>query len=282
MNKTFQFLLVLLLISVQGFCQIEMPAPSPLATFTSKVGLTDVTIEYSRPSKKGREIFGTLVPYDEMWRTGANASTKISFSDEVIINDQKIPGGKYALYTIPGREFWVVILHKNLTYWGTGGEDYKADEDEIRLKVSPKETGTPVETLTMSLGNNQMDQADFVLAWDNVMINFTIQSPVDEKVVTSIDKTLNPGGSAYYSAGRYYLESGKDYKLAKHYLETACQKYEKEERKPYWAYYRLALAQKELGDKKGAKASSEKSMAYAKEQGAKGYITMNEDLMKEL
>ncbi len=274
---------MLVLFSVQGFCQIEMPAPSPFATFTSKVGLTDVTIEYSRPSKKGRVIFGDLVPYNKMWRTGANASTKISFSDEVIINGQKVPAGKYALYTIPGKESWTFILHKNLIYWGTGGSDYNEDEDFMRFDVEPItwEDGS-VETLTMDLGNIKTDAADFTLVWDNLMVSFTIQSPVDEKVTASIDRTLNPGAGPYYSAGRYYLDGDKDLAKAKEYLDIACKKYDEAGRKAYWAYYRLALANQKLGDKKAAKAASEKSAVYAKESEADEYIKMNEKLMAEL
>ena len=122
-----------------------------------KVGLTDIEIEYSRPGVKDRVIFGELVPFDVMWRTGANASTKITFSTEVEINNSTVPAGTYALYTIPGEKEWTIILHKNLTYWGTGGDNYDTEEDQLRFKV-PSNTAYPVKIETLTIQYQRCDQ----------------------------------------------------------------------------------------------------------------------------
>ena len=257
--------------------QIKVPQPSPTATFSSTIGLTDVTIEYSRPSKKGRDIFGGLVPYDKIWRTGANSSTKISFSNEVIINDQKVPAGKYAIYTIPGENSWVIAFHKNLM---AGGNDFKADEDLMRIEVKPQVIKGSVETFTMGIDNNKTDQADIFILWDETHVSFTVKAPIDEVVKASIKRTLNPGGGSYYSAARYYA-GGEDLNKALEYYNISLVKYKEEGRKPFWVYHRKALLQAELGDKKGAIKTAEESLAMAKEEESDDYIALNEKVIKE-
>ena len=131
-------LITLLLLSVfigSSYGQIELPAPSPTATFSQKVGLTEVSINYSRPSKKGRAVFGDLIPYGKLWRTGANNATKFTFSDDVKIDGKDLPAGTYALFTIPGDNEWTIIFNKNFNQGGTA--DYKESEDALRVTVKP-------------------------------------------------------------------------------------------------------------------------------------------------
>ncbi|MEL6988380.1 MAG: DUF2911 domain-containing protein, partial [Bacteroidota bacterium] len=158
--------------------QIKTPAASPKSKLVQDVGLGNVTIEYNRPSKKGRDIFGGLVPYGEMWRTGANASTKVEFSEDVEVMGQPLKAGKYALYTIPGEVTWTVVFHKNLSYWGTGGENYNKEEDALRVTVRPitMPEGVFVETFIILINNIKPNGADIELLWDdvNVIIPFTV------------------------------------------------------------------------------------------------------------
>ena len=173
-------------LPILGMAQIDMPKPSPLSTVTQTVGLTDASITYSRPSAKGRTVFGDLVPYGEMWRTGANASTKIKFSDDVKIEGQDVPAGEYALYTIPGKDVWTIIIHKNTSYWGTGDDKYKIAEDQARFTVKPMTYPVKIETLTFGFTDLKNDEAYIELLWENTQVRFKVVSEVDKKVMADI------------------------------------------------------------------------------------------------
>jgi Protein of unknown function (DUF2911) len=276
-NLTIALGMVLLLGTGSLFAQIKVPQPSPTATFSSTIGLTDVSIEYSRPSKKERVIFGGLVPYDKIWRTGANASTKISFSDDVMINDQKVPAGKYAIYTIPGESSWVVAFHKNLM---AGGSNFNEEEDLLRINVKPQTVSGTVETFTIGIESNKTAEADLFFLWDQTYVAFTVKAPIDETVKASIERTLNPGAGAYYSAARYYA-GGEDLNKALEYYNIALAKYKEAGRKPFWVYHRKALVQAELGDTKGAISTAEESLAMAREEKSDDYIVLNEEVIKK-
>ena len=137
-KHTFSLILMIAMFFVQTNAQVTTPAPSPLCKVEQKVGLSDVTMEYSKPGIKDRTIFGNLVPFGEMWRTGANASTKLEFSQDVEMSGTVVPKGKYALYTIPGVDNWTIIIHKNTSHWGTGGKDYREGEDLVRFSIKSK------------------------------------------------------------------------------------------------------------------------------------------------
>ncbi len=266
-----------ILISGGLFAQIEMPQPSPTATFTQNIGLTEVKIVYSRPGVKDRKIFGDLVPYGEMWRTGANMSTKISFSDDVKINGKDAPAGTYALYTIPGKSEWTIIIHKNITYGGTGGDSYTTEEDLMRFTVKPTTLQDKVETFTIGISNNDMDKSNIDLAWENTKVSFEVVSPVDDKIMKMIDQTLNPGGNPYYRAATYYHESGKDLNAALEYATIAVDKYIADDAKPYWVARRKALIQADLGQYKEAIKTATLSTEWAKEAKNDSYVKMNEE-----
>ncbi|QNL20713.1 DUF2911 domain-containing protein [Hyphobacterium sp. CCMP332] len=275
--KKLSALVLSLLISASIFAQIETPMPSPTATISQDIGLTETTIVYSRPGVKDRKIFGDLVPYGEMWRTGANMSTKITFGDEVQINDQNVPAGTYALYTIPGKEEWTIIIHKNISYGGTGGDSYTTDEDLMRFTVKPSSLEDMVETFTIDISNNKMDRSTIDLSWENTRVSFEVLAPVDEKITKMIDRTLNPGGTPYYRAATYYHESGKDLNVALGYVNTAIEKYTAEGSKPFWVARRKALIQADLGKYKEAIKSAEQSTVWATEAKNDSYVKMNEE-----
>ena len=213
-----KILLALLIGSTAWSNAQELPAASPAATIVQRVGLTDVEIKYSRPSVKGRAIFGDLVPFDEMWRTGANASTKISFSTDVQINGTNIVAGTYSFYTIPGKEMWTIILNNNLTHWGVGG--YSEKEDAVRLEVKPTALTNKVENMRFSVENITDNGADIVLAWNDMSVALPIAVNVKIQSKTNIDKALGDAHLAYRNAANYYADEG-DFEMAMKHIDMA-------------------------------------------------------------
>ena len=274
--KRFYFL-TLFLSSAIAFAQINVPKPSPLSTVEQKVGLTDVTIAYSRPSKKGRVIFGDLVPYGQMWRTGANASTKITFDQDVKIEGNDVPAGTYALYTIPGEAEWEIILHKNLTYWGTGGKNYKTEEDQLRFKVKPNNAYPVVtETMTINLTNLTSEGCMVELLWDKTQVTFKLETEVDALVQAEIDEKMKGVTKAtYYQAARYYLENGKDLNQALEWINLSLVDNEK-----YWIVRQKALILAKLERYSEAIEAAELSKKRAEGYNP-GYVKMNEKSIAE-
>ncbi len=262
--------------------QIRTPAASPTATLTQQVGLTDVIITYSRPSVKGRAIFGGLVPYGELWRTGANASTKISFSDPVKVEGNSIPAGEYAIYTIPEQEQWTVILHKNTGYWGTGGPGYNKEEEAVRFVVKPRQLTETVNSFTIELTDMTLNTANVEIAWEKTAVKFQIEADVDAKVMADIDRQIinrdaNSAGM-YHQAATYYFETGKDLNQA---LEWAT----KASEASGGAFYMTHLKAKILAaqnKKKEAIAAAEESIKASKAVNNMDYVRLNEELIKEV
>ena len=180
---------LILSLAMPAMAQVRYPRPSPNASVSQTVGLTDVEIVYSRPSKRGREIFGGLVPYGRVWRTGANEPTVIRFSDAVTINGQPLAAGSYSLHTIPGPEQWTLIFNRNADR--SGGYSYDAAQDALRIEVRPRESDHPHEVMTFSFPRVTADSAEAVLAWDDVMVPFTIGTETNARVLGSIQSVLD-------------------------------------------------------------------------------------------
>ncbi len=276
-----RFVLSLFLLVGFAFClpsvnaQITTPQPSPESTLQQKVGLTDVEIVYCRPSKKGREIYGGLVPFGEIWRTGANASTKISFSNNVVLGGQEIPAGKYALYAIPGESSWTIIIHGNTTYWGVG--DYKQEDDIARFEIKPAMMKETVETMTFQISDLTMDSANIELVWENTRVSIPLKVEVDALVEADIEKALQgvtPG--TYYTAASYYLEAGKDMDQALSWINSALEKEEK-----FWYVRKKALILAELGRYKEAITAAERSRTLAEEADYPSYVKSNTESIEE-
>ena len=259
--------------------QIQMPQASPSATISQKIGLTDVNIEYSRPSTKGRKIFGELVPYGEVWRTGANAATIINFSNEVKIEGNIIPAGSYALYSIPGKTEWTIILSKNTKLWGAVG--YEANDDLVRFKVKPGKTGQKYETMEINFVDMTDTGAPISMKWETTMVKFRIETEVDSIVMAEIkalviDKEAeNPG--LLYQAANYYFTNNKDMNQAYDWITKSV----KEDPK-YWTMHLKAKIELALGKKKEAIESATKSMEMAKEAKNPDYVGLNERLIKSI
>jgi tetratricopeptide (TPR) repeat protein len=243
--------------------EFQFPAQSQHATLTQRVGLTDVSIDYSRPDKRGREIFGGLVPYGKVWRTGANQPTKIKVSDAVKIEGKELPAGEYAFYTIPGENEWTIILSKNTKLWGAYG--YKPDADALRVTVKPVTLAEPVETFTISLSNLKDDGATIQLDWDKtrVPIQMTTNTvaKVDEEITEALKNPSDLKPIFYYQAASFYYDHGRDMSQAAKWIDKAIE-LQKEPR--YFLYYKKAQIEAKLGHKDQARAAAEKSIELLK------------------
>lgn len=195
-----------------SFAQVSLPPISPKATITQKVGLTPVSITYSRPSVQGRKIFGDLVPFGKVWRTGANESTKITFAEPVSLEGHKIPGGKYALYTIPGNDQWTIIIHKDTTHWGS--DDYNESADYIRFNVPSSKNPNNVEAFTIDFTNYTQNSADIELLWAKTVVKFRIETEVDSRIMAQLQAAIkaepDKDYSIYYLAAGYLYNQDKD------------------------------------------------------------------------
>lgn len=253
---------------------LKMPAPSPAQKVEQVVGLDTISINYSRPSVKGRKIFGDLEPYGQVWRTGANASTKIKFSNDVTIEGNKIPAGEYALYTIPNKDEWTVIINKNTKLWGSDG--YKQEEDQARFKVKPQQNPRKTESFTINFANLKNDAADVELMWDNVIVPFTVKTDTDAKVMSQIQEQVvnNPNASPalYAAAASYYYENNRDLKQAHAWMEKANSGSDVK----FWHLHTQAKIEAKMKDYKSAVKTAEKSLEMAKAAKNDAYVRLNE------
>lgn len=279
MKKLFYLTALLLLVAyAPALAQIKTPAPSPVCKVNQEVGLIKVDLEYSRPSAKGRKIFGELVPFGEMWRTGANAATKVTFSDDASVGGGKLPKGTYALYTIPGEKEWSVIFYKNTNFWGIPGKDYKEEDVAARVTVPAQSLRDAVETLTMNFNNLRNNGADLEISWEYTKVVVPITVDTDSKVMADIKATLDgPSAGAYYAAARYYYEEKKDMAQALAWVDKSLEKGGEK----FWIVRQKALIQAELGRYKDAIATAEKSTELAKADGNSDYPRMNDKSIAE-
>jgi hypothetical protein len=266
--------------SLGAAAQIQTPAASSAGSVSSKVGLTDVKIEYSRPKMKGRKIFGEgsgfLVPFGKIWRTGANNGTSIEFSDDVKVEGAAVPKGKYLIFTWPGGAEWTVSLYKDLELGGnTGG--YDTAKEQARFKVKAENLAEKVETFTMAIGDISEDntRARVQIAWENTSAKFGVTVDYDTKIMDGLDNTS-------MVAARYYFDTKKNPKTALKWINEYFS--DGKHAEEFWNLNFKAQVQKELGDKAGAIASAQKSTEIAKKNkdGDFGYIKRNDELIKSL
>ena len=259
-----------LLLSFNSQAQIETPAPSPGSTVTQKVGMTEIKIEYSRPSMKGRKIFGgDVVPFGELWRTGANSATKITTTDSITIMGKGLAKGSYVLLTKPGKDSWEIIFNKNPA---VSVFDYKPADDVVKVMVKPMANSMTVESFTMGVANITNNSADIEIAWENTVVRIPFTNDVDGKVMAQIKQKLDgPTQNDYFAMSQYYFETGKDLKESLEFANKAIAKGER-----FWMLRHKSLVQAKLGDKKGAIESASRSLALAKEAKNNDYIRMNE------
>ena len=262
--------------------QLQTPAASPAASVSTQVGLTDIKVEYSRPRAKGRKIFGTetsvVVPYGKIWRTGANAGTKISFSDDVTVEGQAVPKGEYLIFTWPGATDWTVSLYKDVSLGGNT-DGYDKSKEFASFKVKPEKLTEKVETFTINITDIADDNksAKIQLAWENTSVKFNVGVSYDEKVMKSIEANTQVNWYNYFQAAVYYLENGKDLNKALEWVNKAA-----EANPAFWVLHQKAKIQQALGDKNGAKTTATASLEAAKKANNRDYQMMNEELIKSI
>lgn len=278
MKKLLFTLTTLIVLTVNA--QVKTPAPSPKSELKQKVGLTDITIEYARPSIKGRTIFGDLVPYEKIWRTGANKNTTITFGNDVVIDGKTLKKGTYALYTKPGTSSWEVIFYTDVNNWGTPKE---WDDTKVALQTTAKVERMPIkiETFTISIDNLTNNSGILGLLWENVYVGIKFETPTDTMVQDNINRVMSgPSAADYYNAAVYYLTENKNINKAKTWIDKAITM--TNDKPKFWYLHQQALIHKKAGDKAGAKKAAMHSLELAKKAKYDSYVKKNEALLKTL
>lgn len=277
MKKILLFIAVLA-ATFQAEAQIETPQASPFQKMEQKVGLTDVTLEYSRPSMRGRTIFGDLVPYNKIWRTGANKNTIITFSEDVMIDGKTLKAGSYAIFTKPGADSWEVMFYSDTENWGAPKE---MDASKVAASTTVKTLKMPmdVETFTMTFDDLTADTANLGILWADTYVGIPIKVNTDKTVSASIERVMNgPAANDYYASAVYYLETGKDINKAKEWIDKAISM---SKDPAFWQYRQQSLIYAKAGDKKGAINAAQKSLELAKKADNADYVALNEKSLKE-
>lgn len=260
--------------------QLETPQPSPMAKLEQKVGLTTVTIEYSRPGVKGRKIFGGLEPWGTVWRTGANKNTTITFSDDVTFAGQSVKAGTYAIFTkLNSAKQWDIMLYSDSENWGTPRE---WDDSKVvaTAKADVMEVPFNVETMAIDINNIKNDSAMLEFIWEKSYAAVPFTVPTHSKVSAGIEKIMaGPSANDYYSAAVYTLSTKNNLDKAMMWIDKAVEMTKDQPR--FWFLRQQSLIHAANGDKDGAITAAKASLEGAKKAGNNGYIKMNTDSLKE-
>ncbi len=275
---TKKLLIALLFVGViSANAQIKTPAPSPFSKVEQVVGLTDVTLEYSRPAMRERTIFGNLVPFDKVWRTGANARTKITFSDDVTIAGDTLKKGTYAIFTKPAADSWEVYFY---TDYAGGGAPRNWDDSKVALKTTAKTESMPmpVQSFTMSFDDLNETSGVIGMLWENTYVGVKFNVPTDAITSKSIESVMSgPSANDYNNAASYYRKNSKDLKQALIWSTKATEL----NKNAYWMMREKSLIHAAMGDKKGAIEAAKKSMEVAEKAGNADYVKMNKESIAE-
>ena len=255
--------------------QVKIPAPSPAQTVKQAFGLGDITVEYSRPALKGRKLLTDLAPAGKVWRTGANATTKITFTEEVKLEGKTVAAGTYGLYSVPNANSWDIMLYKDLKLAGNVA-DYKTDDEVLRIKVKPVK-GQFAESFTIAFDNVLPASATMILSWGNIAVPVKITCDIDSRIMASIEKSIASEKPAYFPAATYYYDNGKDLSKALQWVNKAL------EQNPQAFYMMLLKARIELkmGDKKAALQSARKTVELSEAAKNDDYVRMAKALIAE-
>lgn len=259
--------------------QIKTPQASPKAIVNQIVGLTDVEVVYSRPGARGRAVFGNLVPFGKLWRTGANENTVITFSDDVVIDGKTLKKGKYAIYTVPRIESWDVIFYSKTDNWGLP-ENWSDADVALKTTVKEEALNKAVETFTIGINNLDATSGNIDIAWENSSASVKFEVPTDKLASESIKKVLaGPTSNDYFAAAQYTFQSkGGDIAKAREYVDKAL---ELSAEKPFYFYRLKSLIQAKQGDKKGAIETAKVSLAASEAAKNQDYVKMNKDSISE-
>lgn len=275
LKKLFCAAFTLLLVTSIQAQAIKTPAPSPTQTIKQDFGISSIELVYSRPGMKGRKIFGDLVPWGQVWRTGANSATRIKFADDVTIGGKSLKAGEYAIYTIPNQSDWDIIINKGSANWGT---EYKEADDVLRFKAKSMKMDESMETFTMQFANVKPASTELHIMWDKTAVAIPISMDVESKVMAQINTAMNKDNHPYFQAAMYYMDNGKDMNQALSWLDKAVEM----QPNAYWIQHQRANALAKLGRKDEAIAAANKSMQMAKEQNNPDYVRLNEKLIASL
>ncbi len=256
--------------------QLKTPAPSPAQTIKQDFGISTVELSYSRPAMKGRKIFGDLVPFGNVWRTGANQATVLTFGDDVTIGGTKIKAGKYGLLSIPEKNNWTLIITKQLDV--TSPSAYKQDQDVVRTEVKTIGMDESMENFTMQFANIKSNSCELHIMWDKTAVILPITTDVETKVMAQIDQLMNKDNRPYFNAAMYYMDNGKDLNQALSWFDKAV------EAQPtaFWIHHQRANCLAKLGKKAEAKTAAEKSKELATAAKNNDYVELNNKLLAEL
>ena len=256
--------------------QLKVPAPSPMQSIKQAFALSDITIEYSRPSAKGRVIFGDVVSFGSIWRTGANSTTKITFGEDVKVEGNDVKAGTYGLYTIPNKDSWEIMLYKDLTLGGNVA-DYKKENEVARFTVKPTSLTEKVETFAINVADITANSANVELVWEKTRAAFKVVADIDSKIMKTIETTIVKDNRPYYQAASYYYDNDKDLKLASEWIDKAIAS----NPKAYWVVLLKAKIQYKAKDLKGAAITAEQAKVLATADQDDAYIKMAEKIIAD-
>jgi len=264
--------ILIILLSTYTFAQIQTPQSSPKAIVMQTVGLTEIKLDYSRPAMRERIIMGELVPFGKIWRTGANANTKISFSDDVKVGGKFLKAGEYSIFSRPGISMWEIFFYSKTDNSGLP-DKWDVKKVVAALEIETQELKKAKENFTISIENITNNGANIALAWENTQVLIPLEGPTDEKTMASINQTMegNPTARDYYLAAVYFKESGKNLQKAKKWITKAIEI----DGGKYWMFRQQALILAKLDEKEAAILASKNSLKLAKEAGNQDYIRLN-------
>ena len=276
MKKVF-LLAIIAAFSLNLMAQVSMPAASPTQTIKQAFGMGSIELTYSRPSIKSRKVFAEgseLAPLGKLWRTGANAATKLKFTDFVNIGGKKLDSGTYVLYTIPNNNEWEIIINKGLENWGIDG--YKESEDVVRIKVPVSKIGYNIETFTMQFADIKNESCELHIMWGNVVVKIPMMTDIKDRLRKQVEAAIQK--APYQQAANFYFEWDKNYPKALENINKAIEG----NPKAFWMYLTKAKIEKEMGDKKAAKMSAEKTIEFATQEKNDDYVRQAKDLISKL
>lgn len=275
MKKFVITLLAVALVSVSD-AQLRTPAPSPPQTIKQDFGLASIELSYSRPGIKGRKIFGDLVPFGKVWRTGANSATTLTFGDDVTIGGKKIAAGKYGLLSIPDKTGWTLIISRQTDV--TSPAAYKPEEDVVRVTAVVSRLAAPVESFTIQFANIKPTRCDLQISWDRSMVVLPIATEIDSKIMSAIQEQMKGDKPPYYQAAMYYLENNKDLKQAEEWFGKAAA----DQNDAFWVFHQWANCLAKLGRKADAKEKATHSRELAQAAKNDDYVKLNDKLLAQL
>ena len=255
---------------------LSTPQPSPTQTVKQNFSTGSVELSYSRPGKKGRTIFGDLVPYGAVWRTGANGATTLTFTDDVTIGGKDVKAGKYGLLAIPNADKWTIIITKDVNV--TSPAAYKPENDIARVDASVTALPFSIENFTINFANISGTSVDVELMWDKTYVSFTVSTNTEARVMKQIDEVMNKDNKPYFSAASYYYDNGKDLAQALAWTNKAIES----NKEAFWMYMLKARILAKQGDKTAAKAAATTVVELATKAQNNDYVKMANDLIKTL